>query len=67
VAEKPDRVTGQDGKDALVPWPDSRWLRQGVRANGWVLLQRVPLWYEVWRQLNGFPPVISEELLDPKK
>lgn len=41
------------------PWPDDRFLRQGVRANGWVLLNQVPLWYEVWRQLNGFPPVVE--------
>lgn len=41
------------------PWPDQRFLRQGVRANGWVLLERVPLWFEVWRRLNGFPPVID--------
>jgi len=67
VAEKPDVVVGKDGKPTKVPWPDNRWLRQGVRANGWVLLQRVSLWYEVWRQLNGFPPVLSEELLEPKK
>jgi hypothetical protein len=67
VAEKQDVVQGPDGKATSVPWPGSRWLRQGVRANGWVLLQRVPLWYEVWRQLNGFPPVITEEALDPKK
>jgi len=67
VAEKPDLVEGKDGQKRPVPWPDNRWLRQGVRANGWVLLQRVPLWYEVWRQLNGFPPVLSEELLEPKK
>ncbi|MCA9075628.1 MAG: HlyD family efflux transporter periplasmic adaptor subunit [Planctomycetaceae bacterium] len=40
-------------------WPDERFLRQGVRANGWVLLNRVPLWFEVWRQLNGFPPVVD--------
>ena len=40
-------------------WPDERYLRQGVRANGWVLLQRVPLGYEIWRQFNGFPPVIE--------
>lgn len=40
-------------------WPDSRYLRQGVRAKGWVLLNRVRMGYEVWRQLNGFPPVIS--------
>ena len=67
VAEKPDLVRGEDGRMTPVPWPNSRWLRQGVRANGWVLLQQVPLWYEAWRQLNGFPPVISEDLLDPKK
>ena len=36
-------------------WPDDRYLRQGVRANGWVLLKQVPLGYEIWRQLNGFP------------
>ena len=41
------------------PWPQDRFLRQGVRANGWVLLKQVPLWYEVWRRLNGFPPVVS--------
>jgi multidrug resistance efflux pump len=40
-------------------WPSTRFLRQGVRANGWVMLNRVPLGYEIWRQVNGFPPVIS--------
>ncbi|OYP28929.1 HlyD family secretion protein [Rhodopirellula sp. MGV] len=45
-------------------WPDSRYLRQGVRATGWVLLRRVPLGYEVWRQLNGFPPIVSDK--EPK-
>lgn len=42
-------------------WPDERFLRQGVRANGWVLLNRVTLGYELWRQLNGFPPVYGDE------
>ncbi len=41
------------------PWPGQPWLRQGVRANGWVLLNQVPLGYEFWRQFNGFPPVIA--------
>jgi len=40
-------------------WPEDRYLRQGVRANGWVLLKQVPLWFEVWRQLNGFPPSVD--------
>ncbi|MDX1962901.1 MAG: HlyD family efflux transporter periplasmic adaptor subunit [Pirellulales bacterium] len=43
------------------PWPDVRFLRQGVRANGWVLLDRVPLWFEFWRRLNSFPPVVDLE------
>ncbi len=40
-------------------WPEERFLRQGVRANGWVLLEQVPLWFEVWRKLNGFPPTVE--------
>jgi multidrug resistance efflux pump len=42
-------------------WPDNRYLRQGVRVNGWVLLKEVSLGYEIWRQLNGFPPVVADE------
>lgn len=41
------------------PWPESRYLRQGVRTNGWVLLNRVSLGYEIWRQFNGFPPAVG--------
>ncbi len=41
------------------PWPSDRFLRQGVRTNGLVMLERVPLWFEVWRQMNGFPPVVE--------
>ncbi len=41
------------------PWPSNRWLRQGVRANGWVLLNEVPLGFELWRQFNGFPPAVD--------
>ncbi len=41
------------------PWPSDRWLRQGVRSHGWVLLNRVTLGFELWRQFNGFPPVIA--------
>ena len=48
----------QDGDQ---PWPSDRYLRQGVRANGWVMLSQVPLGYEIWRQLNGFPPTISSK------
>ncbi|MDX1943627.1 MAG: HlyD family efflux transporter periplasmic adaptor subunit [Saprospiraceae bacterium] len=36
------------------PWPKA--LRAGSGAQGIALLNNVPLWYEIWRQLNGFPP-----------
>jgi multidrug efflux pump subunit AcrA (membrane-fusion protein) len=37
-------------------WPESRFIRQGTRVNGWILLNKVSLGYELWRQFNGFPP-----------
>ncbi|MBL7976207.1 MAG: HlyD family efflux transporter periplasmic adaptor subunit [Candidatus Kapabacteria bacterium] len=37
-------------------WPNRSYLRQGSDVTGWVLLNKVSLGYEVWRQLNGFPP-----------
>ncbi|MBL8603541.1 MAG: HlyD family efflux transporter periplasmic adaptor subunit [Myxococcales bacterium] len=40
-------------------WPSGRYLRQGVRANGWILLNRVKLGFELWRQFNGFPPTVN--------
>jgi multidrug resistance efflux pump len=42
------------------PWP-TELLRQGMRANGWVMLNEVTLGFEIWRQLNGFPPSLDED------
>ncbi len=36
------------------PWPEA--LRIGAGTHNMVLLKVVPVWYEIWRQLNGFPP-----------
>ena len=41
------------------PWP--RQLRLGSGVQGWVILDSVPVWYEIWRQLNGFPPTLQKE------
>jgi hypothetical protein len=41
------------------PWPAASYLRQGVLAKGWILLDRVRLGFEVWRQFNGFPPTTA--------
>jgi multidrug resistance efflux pump len=57
-----DKFTSKDGKYRVlvapdstdVPWPDA--IRIGSGANGFALLKDVPIWYELWRQINGFPP-----------
>ncbi len=42
------------------PWPEQSHVRQGTKAMGWVILNRVPLWYELWRRFNLFPPDYQE-------
>ena len=64
-------IVGPDPDDPRQEkWPDSRYLRQGVRANAWVILRTVPLGFEIWRQLNGFPASkpdpAEEKVKDPK-
>lgn len=64
-----DAVSSTDGKYRLLirpevmpgdqPWPKQ--LRVGSGAIGWVMLDDVPIWYELWRQLNGFPPSLKRE------
>ena len=44
-------VTHEPGTEA---WPAP--LRVGSGVYGWALLNDVPVWYELWRQINGFPP-----------
>lgn len=38
------------------PWPEPQFLRFGGKAQGWVLLETVSVGFELWRQLNNFPP-----------
>lgn len=35
-------------------WPEAIRVGSGVKALG--LLEDVPIWFELWRKLNGFPP-----------
>jgi multidrug resistance efflux pump len=42
------------------PWPPQEHVRQGTKSMGWVILNRVPLWYELWRRFNLFPPDYQE-------
>jgi multidrug resistance efflux pump len=45
-------LIAQDPNDE--PWPKQ--LSVGAGAQTLALLQNVPIWYELWRKLNGFPP-----------
>lgn len=47
------------------PWPNQ--LRMGSGTKGWVMLNNVRVWFEIWRQLNGFPASLYEEPEDPMK
>lgn len=61
VVQAIDNFAGPDGQYRILvvedkdekPWPPQ--LRIGSGADGIALLNDVPLWYEIWRQLNGFP------------
>ena len=56
-----DNMMDTDGKYRVLvkadtrqkPWPLA--LKIGVGARGYMLLKTVPIWYELWRVLNGFP------------
>ncbi|MCZ8341420.1 MAG: HlyD family efflux transporter periplasmic adaptor subunit [Leptospira sp.] len=48
-------------------WPSSRYLRQGVRAKGWIFLNRVSVGFELWRRFNDFPPNLPMDDPDMKK
>lgn len=52
-----------------VPWPDA--LRVGAGATSMLLLKDVPIWYELWRKINGFPPdyykAIDQATTEPSK
>ncbi|MFK8020739.1 MAG: efflux RND transporter periplasmic adaptor subunit [Pseudomonadales bacterium] len=42
-----------------LPWPTNGFVSLGSKAKGWVLLNEVSLGFEIWRQLNNFPPEFS--------
>ncbi len=70
VVKSFDKAASPNGKFRIlvVPDPDDEdWpslLRLGSGAYGIALLKHVPVWYELWRNLNGFPPdfyIVTEE------
>lgn len=63
-----DRVNSQNGKFRVLvvpdpqddPWPEL--VRAGSGVYGWAMLNNVFLGYELWRQFNGFPPDMLEDV-----
>jgi multidrug resistance efflux pump len=66
-----DRVLSSNGKfRILAKGKDSRWpeaIQNGSGVKGFALLGNVPLIYEFWRQINGFPPEFYYENPSDKK
>lgn len=50
------RVLIAEDPDSGEPWPEERYARFGTVVRAWILLETVPVGYEIWRQLNNFPP-----------
>ena len=51
--------------DAIKKWPKE--LKTGTGVKGFGLLNTVPVWYELWRQINGFPPDYYRIKMEIKK
>lgn len=66
-------ITEENGKYRILIAPDENdhaWpkaLRVGAGARTMALLEDVPIWYELWRQLNGFPPNYYQPNAEGKK
>lgn len=61
VVQAVDRMNSTNGQFRVLvvpdpsdkPWPEL--VRAGGGVYGWAMLKRVRVWYELWRQFNGFP------------
>jgi membrane fusion protein, adhesin transport system len=66
-----DKVLSDNGKFRLLAknrgekWPDAIQIGGGVK--GLSMLSNVPLFYEIWRQINGFPPEFYAQSAVTKK
>ncbi|WP_309499357.1 hypothetical protein [Sulfurovum sp.] len=50
-------------EDPKEPWPSVKHLRVGTGSTVWVALSNVPIWYQLWRLMNAFPP----KMVTPEK
>lgn len=65
LVKEPERTAGCLGAEVKggIPrmgecgWPPETFVRLGANVRGWILLETVPLGFEMWRLLNNFPPL----------
>ena len=65
-----DNNIGENGKyrvvakrdDTKQSWPNE--IKLGAGAQAFALLKEVPIWYELWRKINGFPPDYYKQSMD---
>lgn len=48
------RILVTEDPESKKKWPEQ--LKVGTGTAGFALLKTVPVWYELWRNINGFPP-----------
>lgn len=67
-----DNFISENGKYRVLVTPDPKdhaWpeaLRVGAGTTNMLLLKDVPIWYELWRQINGFPPDYYKPISKPE-
>jgi multidrug efflux pump subunit AcrA (membrane-fusion protein) len=59
-----DQASSHQGKFRVLLIPDGKWpsqniLRLGIHARGYIKMNDSFVGKEIWRQLNGFPPVVD--------
>lgn len=54
------RVLIEEDRSEGERWPAERYVRFGAAVQAWILLETVPVGYEIWRQLNNFPPELPQ-------
>jgi adhesin transport system membrane fusion protein len=63
-----DNFISENGKYRVLVVPDTNdhaWpkeIRVGAGVSSMMLLKDVPIWYELWRKINGFPPEYYKQL-----
>ena len=68
-----DNFISENGRYRILISPDKqkeKWpkeIRLGAGASGFILLKDVPIWYELWRQVNGFPPDFYQKNFEKSK